>query len=629
MPVYASDLQPFTNIEIKEIPTVSGGDAQNYGELFLRQVKSINIGEGTLCFRADKSGIWLGAKLFADAIFSVSMAGAVTASSLTLIGGIFKYGKTSFTDSTHDGYYISNEGLYFGSAGDVTKYKFIIATGEQDYVGNVSGRATSILASAIDSVGHFADANFNTSAKTVLADFNFGSVDYAGALKTGDITWNVTTGVITGGSGVAAYRKGIVAANDGVLTFSLSAVDGSAYFLGEVCGTAGYFGNATNGVSITSTGLLIVGTGIIGTGATGARLVIMKTLSGGYTHGLELYNATVMVARLQSSGSPTFNLWGTGSYGCAAFLNESSTCDQDTHQLSAKGLQNALYIITDGSAARSGKAGLLIQHNSAYGYAVYTKIGANATEAPFRVEANSQKGANIWEFKDDDRTGTHPARITNEYYLEFPAYYHYSEFDENIASDTVLASTVIANAFWTGSGAGTQTLMVGSVRDVNSYIAISTGSTGSQTSQIIFGRYIGFNQPTIEIRFLVNNLTNAVYRLGFYYDATHYCYFEFDSAVDASKLYLNTNNGSGSASVDTGITLSANNWYTVRIALHDATHALCWYEDAAKTGATQYVPVTVEKPYIFASNKTADEDKIIYVDYVKVWSGRDDTSAVS
>jgi len=46
---------------------------------------------------------------------------------LTLTGGKLNYQKTSFTDSTNAGYYIGNEGIYFGSASDSKAIKFKIS----------------------------------------------------------------------------------------------------------------------------------------------------------------------------------------------------------------------------------------------------------------------------------------------------------------------------------------------------------------------------------------------------------------------------------------------------------------------------------------------------------------------
>ena len=58
----------------------------------LSQIASMQVGEGSQVFRSDRSGIWLGAATFADAPFSVNMAGDVIATSATFSAYISKAG---------------------------------------------------------------------------------------------------------------------------------------------------------------------------------------------------------------------------------------------------------------------------------------------------------------------------------------------------------------------------------------------------------------------------------------------------------------------------------------------------------------------------------------------------------
>lgn len=57
------------------------------GDPVVFQFKSIKIGAGATVFVGDISGIWLGARTFATAPFSVDMAGNVRAASVTITGG--------------------------------------------------------------------------------------------------------------------------------------------------------------------------------------------------------------------------------------------------------------------------------------------------------------------------------------------------------------------------------------------------------------------------------------------------------------------------------------------------------------------------------------------------------------
>jgi hypothetical protein len=58
----------------------------------------------------------------------------------------------------------------------------------------------------------------------------------SGALKTGTITWNATTGALTGGTGIAMTEFGLIGANSGTSTFSLSATTGALTLLGNITG---------------------------------------------------------------------------------------------------------------------------------------------------------------------------------------------------------------------------------------------------------------------------------------------------------------------------------------------------------------------------------------------------------
>ncbi|MFA5395915.1 MAG: hypothetical protein WC346_07910 [Methanogenium sp.] len=197
---------------------------QEIGDLFLSNVmRSTNYLPGVRGFKID------------------AKAGTIEAASLTLTGGSISFQKTSFTDSANPGYYIGPEGIYFGSASDATKLKFTIATGSLEYAGNLINGAGAVV--------------LNSVAQTILKDFNFGAVDYAGAVKTGDIAWN-GSGVVTSGTGVAIYRGGIVGASAGVVTFSIDAVTGNAIFSGTITGstvTGGTIRTAASGERIRIT----------------------------------------------------------------------------------------------------------------------------------------------------------------------------------------------------------------------------------------------------------------------------------------------------------------------------------------------------------------------------------------
>ena len=67
---------PFTDVKDVSLPSL--GDV---GQTVMPDVASIKIGQGDQAFKADQSGIWLGANKFIDAPFSVDMNGNVTITS--------------------------------------------------------------------------------------------------------------------------------------------------------------------------------------------------------------------------------------------------------------------------------------------------------------------------------------------------------------------------------------------------------------------------------------------------------------------------------------------------------------------------------------------------------------------
>jgi len=59
----------------------------------------------------------------------ISGSGAAEFASITLTGGTFKYGKTSFTDSVNAGYIFDTNGVYIGGANDASILKFTVSSG--------------------------------------------------------------------------------------------------------------------------------------------------------------------------------------------------------------------------------------------------------------------------------------------------------------------------------------------------------------------------------------------------------------------------------------------------------------------------------------------------------------------
>ncbi len=192
--------------------------------------------------------------------------------SITLIGGNLSYGKTSFNDSTNAGYWMSSAGLYFGTTGDTYRLKYDLAGGTLDLKGTISSRLTSVIASAIDSTGHFIDSNIDTSTKTILSDFTFG---VSGALQIGTYENGVSGDIRISPNGIIGRDS------SGANTFTIDGTTGSATFTGSI------------------TGSVITG-GTIQTSTTGRRIILTGT-----DDSLSTYDASGnMVCDINTTGQP-------------------------------------------------------------------------------------------------------------------------------------------------------------------------------------------------------------------------------------------------------------------------------------------------------------------------------------
>lgn len=162
-------------------------------------------------------------------------------------------------------FHVAADGTTWWGANEAAGYSFapayVLPTGEAAFTNiEIHGRNGQALSDAINSganlITDIINARIDTDSQQILADFDFGAVDYAGAVKSGSIAWNTSTGVITGGSGVAIYRGGIVGANAGSATFTINSVTGAAYFQGSI-------GSATSIAAPVITGGSIAGGEVI------------------------------------------------------------------------------------------------------------------------------------------------------------------------------------------------------------------------------------------------------------------------------------------------------------------------------------------------------------------------------
>ena len=76
---------------------------ENKGRLSLPNLSDIQVGRGTQLFGVDDDGLWLGAAVWASAPFRVSMAGALTATSVTITGMVTTFRQAAIPTSLSAG----------------------------------------------------------------------------------------------------------------------------------------------------------------------------------------------------------------------------------------------------------------------------------------------------------------------------------------------------------------------------------------------------------------------------------------------------------------------------------------------------------------------------------------------
>ena len=245
---------------------------------------------------------------------------------ITLTGGNISYGKTSFADSAKAGYWISPSGFYFGSAADATYIKYDIGAGtlavsliaaSLDGTSTIGGRTGTALAAAINASSNLItdviNARLDTSARAFLLDFNFGATNYAGAVNAGTVTWNATTGAITGGSGVILYRGGILGVAAGVTTFFIDPATGNVTLSGQVTANSGAIAAFTVASTTLSATNLVLTSGAANAAniavGTGANLAGMNSANSGtdiaFWAGATFANRAAAPFRVNAQGDVT------------------------------------------------------------------------------------------------------------------------------------------------------------------------------------------------------------------------------------------------------------------------------------------------------------------------------------
>lgn len=221
---------------------------------------NITIGTGSSIFKADSSGIYLGASDFASAPFRVSPAGVLTATSGTFSGSI--------TGAT---------GTFSGSIAIGSGNSIFKADSNGIYLGNSTFasapfRVTPAGALTADSIsiGGANGINYTGSgAVTIGTNVTITGSVTASAVAIGTDYWNASGAFRLGGA------NGITYSGSGSVTVGTSvSILGSIYIGTDYWTSAGAFQlGGTNGIKYTGTGSVTIGTNVTITGSITASAV--------------------------------------------------------------------------------------------------------------------------------------------------------------------------------------------------------------------------------------------------------------------------------------------------------------------------------------------------------------------
>ena len=261
-------------------------------------IGTLTVGSGNTVFKVNSDGsIQSGNATFASAPFRVTNTGALTATSATItgtltVGSVINGGVTLSSGTT-------------------------LSTLESNASTAITNANTAITnANSAISTANTALANANNALNQLPNKLQAGSsynltgvvdVQDSGAIKAGSVTWNSTTGAVTGGTGVVFTENGITAVKNGATTFSLTNA-GDATFAGSLSAATGTFSGNLSAAGGTFTGNLNAAGGTftgnltsVGGTFTGELVAASGTFSG------SLSAATGTFAGQITSGSTATN----------------------------------------------------------------------------------------------------------------------------------------------------------------------------------------------------------------------------------------------------------------------------------------------------------------------------------
>lgn len=187
-----------------------------------------------------------------------------------------------------------------------------------------------------------------------------------------------------------------------------------------------------------------------------------------------------------------------------------------------------------------------------------------------------------------------------------------------------LEDTLLVKACWIGGGnGGTQAVTGGR----NGIIKLSTGAVGGQSSSLTFAGAAFSAQDSVlcaEFRIRIDSITDITAKAGLYGDGDNYLLLGIDQNQNLHLYAKKT--GSSERVENTGVALSEGEFVVIRFyldPLEEIEISINGSRVLEQLAIEDYFDLeTPVKPYFYADNKTADEDRHLDIDYVKIWQKR-------
>jgi hypothetical protein len=198
---------------------------------------SLNASTGAATFLGSiTSGSTISGTTISGSSLSVGSSPAVSGTTMTGTGGVINSGGTFALGQS------SGNITYNGS--QITLNGAVVTNGTLN--GTAVSTVVSGAASGASAVQPAAISGMLTASSTYTLSGVATISGTGAAIKVGTITWNTTTGVVTGGTGFAITPNGIIGATSGTTKLAILN-DGTATFAGALAATGGTFGTITGG----------------------------------------------------------------------------------------------------------------------------------------------------------------------------------------------------------------------------------------------------------------------------------------------------------------------------------------------------------------------------------------------